>query len=106
VNRYSKLRNELRRKYGGRGYTLCEVEITPPCDTNALAVHRCGTPIRPLLWITPTGRYTARRTPSGRPLELTRHCEVCHKEFAEEERYGTSLDALSFVSEVVSCSGG
>ncbi len=82
-----KSRNELRRKYKGKGYHLCKITITPPCDTNALTTNICNTPIRPALWITPTGRFTAKKSPSGRPLTLKHMCEVCYKEFTEDDRY-------------------
>lgn len=54
----------LAEKFGKCGYKPCPL---------------CGTPIRPLIWLGPTGRILKQSTgPSiGRPVELRKMCEVC-----------------------------
>lgn len=55
-------RTKLREKFGKMGYDECPL---------------CGTPIRPVLYVDPTGKVQSRKGSCCAELNLKRMCEVC-----------------------------
>jgi len=65
-------RTHIKNMCRGKNYPLCKIRL----DDGSI----CNTPIRPKLYISPSGKISTRPSASSIELNLRYMCEICYKE--------------------------